>query len=404
METSKVSKALLAAVASASADQPVPVIVRYRRDRLETKAVPRGVVPAYQYQLVPAAAMRISSDQVSWLSADPSVEHLWLDLPVKALLDASVPLIQVPRVWESGLRGQGMRIAILDTGIDPGHPDLAGRIAASATFADHSVVDENGHGTHVAGIAAGNGSASGGQYRGVAPEASLYIGKVLGRDGSGMTSDVMAGIEWAVEQKAQVIGMSLGGAAPCDGSDALSVTCDAAVERGIVVCVAAGNEGPGRYTVGSPGCARLVITVGASDDNDKIAHFSSRGPTSDGRVKPDITFPGVDIVAPRARSTAMGRVVDEYYTEASGTSMATPHAAGAAALILQANPDLTPAQVKEVLMRTAVSLGEDANAQGAGRADVYRAVRAEPGEPPPPPPPPDRAGCLGQFVRPFRRR
>jgi len=405
MEGQKISKALAGAMLKAPTSQPLPVIVKYRREYLTAKAMVKGVTPTYQYSLIPASAMQLTQEQVATLAQDASVEHLWLDMPVKALLDTSVALIQARRVWEAGVRGAGMKIAILDTGIDPHHPDVAGRIAATATFVGRSYYDDNGHGTHVASIAAGNGAASQGLYSGVAPEASLYIAKVLAGDGSGMMSDVMAGVEWAVEQKAHVACLSLGSAGPCDGTDALSVTCDAAVERGVVVCVAAGNEGPSRYTVGSPGCARQVITVGASDDMDEIATFSSRGPTSDGRVKPDLVFPGAGIVAARASGTAMGQVVNEQYTSASGTSMATPHCVGAAALLLQANPSLTPREVKDLLMRTARNMGQEANAQGAGRADVYQAYMGEPSPPPPPPPPPPQPdGCLTAIMRLFPRR
>ena len=142
--------------------------------------------------------------------------------------------------------------------------------------------DLNGHGTHCASIAAGTGAASGGQYRGVAPDASLYIAKVLDAAGNGRMTSVMAGVEWAVDEGVQVISLSLGGSGPCDGTDALSEMCDAAVAEGVVVCVAAGNEGPEPYTVGAPGCARDVITIGAANDLDRIAAFSSRGPTRDG--------------------------------------------------------------------------------------------------------------------------
>jgi serine protease AprX len=158
--------------------------------------------------------------------------------------------------------------------------------------------------------------------------------------------------------------------------------------------------------VGSPGCAHQVITIGASTDDDTVANFSSRGPTSDQRVKPDVVFPGVGIISCRAKGTSMANVIDDYYTNASGTSMATPHAVGAAALLLQAKPDLTPTQVKELMTATALNLNLDPNTQGSGRADVYKAFvelaptpEPPPPEPPPEPlppsePPPERDGCL----------
>jgi serine protease AprX len=171
------------------------------------------------------------------------------------------------------------------------------------------------------------------------------------------------------------------------------------VAQGIVICVAAGNEGPAPYSVGSPGCAREVITIGASALNDTVADFSSRGPTGDGRVKPDVLFPGVKIVAARAAGTSMGDVVNQLYTAASGTSMATPLAAGVCALLLQAEPSLSPAQVKARLMGTAVNLGVSPQAQGSGRADASRARHTEvtpTPEPPAPTPGPEPGPGTGQ--------
>jgi subtilisin family serine protease len=205
-------------------------------------------------------------------------------------------------------------------------------------------------------------------------------------------SEVMAGLEWAVEQGVQVINLSLGGLGPCDGTDALSTTCDAAVDRGVLVCVASGNYGPGASTIGPPGCARKVLTVGACTKEDAIASFSGRGPTSDGRIKPDILVPGVDIVSCRAHDTSLGDPVDALYTTSSGTSMAAPHATGICALLLEAFPNLTPAELKARVMDTALNLGLDSNTQGSGRADAFQAYEGTPSTSPPPPPPPP--GCL----------
>jgi serine protease AprX len=146
--------------------------------------------------------------------------------------------------------------------------------------------------------------------------------------------------------------------------------------------------------VGSPGAARQVITIGAAAREDRTASFSSRGPTSDGRCKPDLLFPGVDIVAARAQGTSMGMVVSEHYTAASGTSMATPHAAGAAALLLEALPELTPQEIKARLMGTAIDLDEDPFTQGKGLADAWRARHNE--IEPAPTPPTDEGPSLGE--------
>ncbi|MCD6289979.1 MAG: S8 family peptidase [Anaerolineae bacterium] len=416
----KIRGGLHARLATLSADEPIRVIVRYRsveatRARITVRA--RGIVVRHHYELIPASALVASRQIVEELAQDPDVEDVWEDLPVHTMLDVSVPHIRAPEVWAEGYRGNGIKVAVVDTGIDETHPDFEGRVIATKGFASESAHDGHGHGTHVASIIAGSGKAGNGKYVGIAPEALLMVAKVLRDDGGGYMSDVIAGVEWAVNQGAQVINLSLGSDGSCDGTDALSVACDAAVSHGVVVCVAAGNAGPGGSTVGSPGCARKVITVGASTDDDQIASFSSRGPTSDGRVKPDIVFPGYNIVAARASGTGMGHPVNDFYTSASGTSMATPHCSGAAALLLEAEPSLTPEQVAERLKAGAVDLGEDANAQGAGRADVYAAIHAgegatptpsptpeptptpgptPPGPEPPPEPPP---GCLTAVLR-----
>jgi serine protease AprX len=313
---------------------------------------------------------------------------IWYDEPVHTMLDVSVPLIGAPQVWQAGFTGKGIKVGIVDTGIDPNHPDFAGRIAQMKDFTGEGPNDNHGHGTHVASIVGGTGAASDGKYKGVAPDCKYYTAKVLAGNGSGSTSWVMAGIEWAVQQGVAVINLSLGSDGACDGTDALSVLCDTAMDRGVVMCIAAGNAGPGASTVGSPGCAKKVITIGATNDSDQVTSFSSRGPTSDGRVKPDVCFPGYQIVAARASGTSMGTPVNNYYTSASGTSMATPHATGACALLLEAKPGLSPQQIKDILMNTAKNLGLDPNTQGKGRAQVFAAYQSAIGQTPEPTPTP----------------
>ncbi len=384
---------------------PLPIIVLYRPGLLSAADVVPGISAAERvFRLIPATVNRATPEGVDQLSNRDDVQMIWYNAPVHTLLDVSVPLIRAPEVWQAGITGKGIKVGIVDTGIDPNHPDLAGRIAQMKDFTGEGPSDNNGHGTHVAGIVGGTGAASNGKYRGVAWECSFYTAKVLRGDGSGSMSDVMAGVEWAVQQGVQVINLSLGSDGACDGTDAISVTCDAAVGKGVAVCVAAGNAGPGASTVGSPGCARTVITIGATDKEDQVASFSSRGPTLDGRVKPDVCFPGVNIVSARAAGTSMGTPVNDYYTRASGTSMATPHATGSCALLLQAKPGLSPQQVKDLLMNTAKDLGLDPNSQGKGRADVFAAYQLALGQTPEPPPPtptptPEPGGCLPTIQR-----
>lgn len=354
---------------TAQVDDTVKVIVQHKAEILFSQAVDEG----QNFRLFNATAMRMRQQDIANLSQDDLVEYIWSDWPMHAFLDTSVPKINVPVLQKQGLLGTGIKLAVIDTGIDPVHPDFAGRIVARASFISGED-DDNGHGTHVASIAAGNGNASQGKYRGVAPEASLYIAKVLDKKGDGFMSTVMAGIEWAVEQGVQVINLSLGGGPAGDGTDPLSILCDAVVERGIVVLATAGNSGPGDQTIGSPGSARDVITIGAASDTDRIANFSSRGPTVDGRTKPDLVLPGVGIIAAQAAGTEAGEVIVPGYVSLQGTSMATPHVAGVACLCLEANPDLSPVQIKQIFQQATVNLNAPANAQGTGRLDAQVAL------------------------------
>lgn len=309
--------------------------------------------------------------------------RVWLDRTLHVRLDQSVPLIGAPQAWAAGYDGTGVSVAILDTGVDLTHPDLAGRVAGSANFStEPDITDRSGHGTHVASTIAGSGAASDGRYRGVAPGASLLIGKVCDGGGNCPTSSVLAGMQWAAASGARVVSLSLGG--PSAGpNDPLVQAVDAlTASTGTLFVIAAGNEGPGESTVGSPGLAAAALTVAATDKSDHLASFSSRGPllpaTSGGRLlKPDIAAPGVNIVAARAAGTALGTPVNDWYTTLSGTSMATPHVSGSAALLAEEHPDWRAPQLKAALMGSAKDDGYTAFEQGAGRVDVARAVRQQ---------------------------
>jgi subtilisin family serine protease len=306
------------------------------------------------------------------------VAKVWLDRKVTVRDDGSNAQIGAPTAWAAGYDGSGVKVAILDTGIDTTHPDLQGRVVQSHDFVpgDPSVTDHFGHGTHVASIIAGSGSASAGRYKGVAPGAQLVIGKVLADDGSGLDSWILDGMQWAATSGAKVISMSLGGDAPSDGLDPMSQAVnDLTASTGVLFVIAAGNSGPSDTTVAAPGAADAALTVAAVDRTDQLAAFSSRGPRDgDGALKPDIAAPGVDIVAARAAGTSMGTPLDQYYTAASGTSMATPHVAAAAAILAEEHPDWTAADLKPALMSTSHDDGYSPYEQGAGRLDIGRAV------------------------------
>lgn len=303
------------------------------------------------------------------------VKKVYLDQKVKASLADSVPQIGAPQAWAAGFDGTGVDVAVVDTGIDSTHPDLAGKVIAAANFTtDPSTADGFGHGTHVASIVAGSGAASSGLRRGVAPGAELLNAKVLDNTGNGQLSWVIAGMQWAAANGADVISMSLQ-AGITDGTDPVSQAVnDLTQSDGVLFTIAAGNFGSATQTVTSPGAANQALTVGAVDKSNVLAGFSGRGPRlGDYALKPDITAPGVDIIAARASGTSLGTPIDDFYTMLSGTSMATPHVAGSAAILRQEFPTFTPAQLKAALMSTALPGPYDVYQQGAGRVDVARA-------------------------------
>ncbi|MFD5062866.1 MULTISPECIES: S8 family serine peptidase [unclassified Streptomyces] len=286
------------------------------------------------------------------------VQSIWLDGKVHAdALDRNLTQIGADTAWQSGRTGKGVKVAVLDTGVDQTHVDLTGRVSEAKDFSGSgNTLDKVGHGTHVAATVAGSGAGAPGLRSGVAPDADLIVGKVLGDDGSGSDSQVIAGMEWAVAQGAKVVNMSLG-SGPTNGQDPVTQSLEAlATSSGTLFVVSAGNSGPNISTVSAPSIAPHALSVAAVDFAGGIASFSSRGPSFNGTVKPEIAAPGVNVVAAQATGTNIGTVqADPAYTALSGTSMAAPHITGAAAVLAQEHPDWTPDQLKHTLMGTATA-------------------------------------------------
>ena len=316
-------------------------------------------------------------------------------------------VVNADQLWSQGTTGRGVTVAVLDSGVaaDPDLVQPANRILASVNFADQRLVsDPGGHGTHVAGIVAGNGGRSDGQFVGVAPEANIVDVRVLSSTGSGRISSVVRGIEWVLAHQAtyniRVLNLSFG--APASTSyrtDPMSAAVEIAWRRGLVVVVAAGNGGPARGTVASPGIDPYAITVGATDDqgtisprDDTLAPFSSWG-SADSNAKPDLVAPGRRIVSLRVPGSALDRLFADRvvtastgatYIRMSGTSMATPVVSGAVALLLQRRPSLTPDQVKAILVASTQPYGQDTgvalpdpSADGSGLLDALAAVQSD---------------------------
>ncbi|MEU9476264.1 S8 family serine peptidase [Streptomyces sp. NPDC048191] len=311
-------------------------------------------------------------------NAASGIAHVWLDAVRKASLDKSVPQIGAPVAWKAGYTGKGVKVAVLDTGVDTRHPDLKDQVIKSKNFTSAAdATDHYGHGTHVASIVAGTGAESGGKYKGVAPDARILNGKVLDDTGSGDDSGILAGMEWAAAQGASVVNLSLGGT-DSPGTDPLEAEVDKlSATKGILFAIAAGNDGPD--SIGSPGSADAALTVGAVDKKDRLADFSSTGPRlGDYAIKPDVTAPGVDITAAAAKGSVIDQEVGEKpegYLTISGTSMATPHVAGAAAILKQEHPDWGYAELKGALTGSAKGGAYTPYEQGAGRIAVDKAYK-----------------------------
>jgi serine protease AprX len=389
---------------SARPDSTLGLIVRETNpSSAEAEEVLRrlGGTVTHELPIIGSFSGRLPARALPALAGSPAVARIWSDgrLHPRSDLLAQYDTQAADKVWMSTIEaeplssGAGVTVALLDTGVSE-VPDLGDRVLARVDFTpDHDGYDRFGHGTHMAGIIAGDGSSSAGRWPGVAPRANLVSVKVAGADGSTDVSVVIAGLQWVVAHKSEydisILNLSYG----TDSTQSYLVDpLDYAVEQvwasGIFVVVAAGNRG-GSGTVSKPGDDPFVMTVGAMDTkntmsrgDDELAPFSSRGPTQDGISKPDLVAPGISIVSNRA----VGSTLDELYPSArvrdthfkgTGTSQSAAMVSGVAATLLQADPSLSPDMLKAILIRTAArkvtSTGPGA---GAGTVNGYSALRA----------------------------
>ncbi|MER7244256.1 S8 family peptidase [Kribbella sp. NPDC000426] len=354
----------------------IPVLTTYAGTA--KRAVPAGTRVTRQLPSIGGAAMKVNKSDAKTFMNSGGFTKLWLDGKRKVLLDQSVPQIGGPVAWQAGYTGKGVSVAVLDTGIDATHPDLATQVVGEKNFTTESADDLVGHGTHVASTIAGTGAASDGRYKGVAPDARIYDGKVCEVWGCD-ESAILAGMDWAANDvKAKIVNLSLGGTDTPDIDPLEEAVNRLTAQTGTLFVVAAGNEGPGDRTIASPGSADAALTVGNVTKQDQLNPLSSRGPRiGDGAVKPDVTAPGTDIVAAKSKDSTIGEPVGDKYLRLSGTSMATPHTAGAAAILLQEHPSWTPAELKAALMGSAkVAADQTSFQQGAGRIDLTTAIKA----------------------------
>ncbi len=366
--------------------------------------------------IVGAVSARLKGVQILKLTRDNDVDYVVKDQKLKAQFDPALDsakagspgIIEIgaPQAWSQlGITGRGVGVAVVDSGVYA-HPDLAGRIVAAIDFTSVAptvsnipLSDLGGHGTHVAGLIAGDGTRSAGVYTGVAPNANIIDVRVIDASGSSNVSIILRGLQWILANRTtyniKVVNMSLG-ATPTGSykSDLMATAAEILNFAGVNVVVSAGNTGPLAGTITTPATDPYVITVGALDDNatplladDLMATFSSRGRTLfDKLAKPDLVAPGRKMVSLRApgseldslfpdrQVTVLGSPSADYY-KLSGTSMAAPVVAGTIALMYERNPTLTPAQVKKRLKSTVTPLAFGTTLDhGAGLVNAFRAV------------------------------
>lgn len=331
---------------------------------------------------------------VSWTASDAAA----------AATSSGIQAVNAPQAWsQTGASGRGIGVAILDSGVAD-HPDLAGRVVARVDLTgEGSTGDPGGHGTHVAGLIAGDGTASNGAFTGIAPQANIVSVRVIDANGYAKLSTIFAGMQWILGHQTayniRVVNMSFGGTVRSSYADDLLASAAELLNfAGMVTVVSAGNAGPGPSTITSPGNDPFVVTVGAADDagtatlaDDGVALWSSRGPTAfDAIAKPDLIAPGrhmvslrvpgstLDLLLPDRQVTAPGALTPSYFMM-SGTSMSAPIVAGIAALYVELHPAARPRAVKAQLMGTAHALpGVAATDQGSGVVDALAAVTTNP--------------------------
>ena len=338
-----------------------------------------GFEPSWRFHHIPIISGEVKTELLDELLEVEGVVFLTLNGELQIALDNAIGIHHVDTVWDFGYTGEGISISIIDTGIDPLHVGL-NDFDDDPSTADPKVVafydaldgsgddgsgetepyDDQGHGSHCAGISAGTGAVGEGPlsdgstpYRGVAPGASLVGVKVLDGGGSGSFAEVMKGMEWTIDNQIKynirAASMSLGGVwlveLTQEQEERITHLANEMVAAGISLMIAAGNSG-GYGTIGTPGAAKDVITVGSTEDSKELAVYSSKGPTHEGQIKPNVAAIGSAVMSVEANS-------GNGYASYSGTSMATPMVAGMAALLLQANPDLQPLMVRSILESTA---------------------------------------------------
>lgn len=346
----------------------------------------------YELPMINSYVMEIHEEDLGQLAGVKGVVKIEQDTHLTAQMETARQTVNAPWLEDTSVLGENITVAILDTGLYP-HNDFVQRSNRIIAFKDfinnlEQPYDDNGHGTHVAGIIAGDGFESDGKYMGIAPRCKVIGIKVLSKDGSGNISDVLAGIQWVLDnqEKHQIRVMNLSvGMEDLEGENSVLVKgVDVAWDKGVVVVCAAGNNGPTKGTITTPGISRKVITVGSSDDSedvkiqgDFVSRYSSRGPTKSCIKKPDVVAPGSNITSCHCDASYVpskqGYLSDRAgYIQKSGTSMATPVVTGALVRVLSDFPNITNMELKLKIKYSTNDLGFNQEQQGWGLIDMKK--------------------------------
>ncbi len=370
----------------------IQVIVNCEESEKHKEELEKMGVLKYALPMINSYVLEIFQDELNQLAGIAGVVKIEQDTHLTAQMDTARNSINATWQESKSCLGENITVAILDTGLFP-HNDLVQRNNRIVAFKDfingiEEPYDDNGHGTHVAGIIAGDGYESNGRYMGIAPNCEMVGIKVLSKDGSGNISDVLAGIQWVLDhqEKLRIRVMNLSvGMEDLEGEDSALVRgVNVAWDNNILVVCAAGNNGPERGSITTPGISRKVITVGSSDDSQSsqikdelISNYSSRGPTRNCIKKPDVVAPGSNVISCSCDANYMpgkqGLLSNRWgYIKKSGTSMATPVITGALIRVLSDFPNLSNRDIKLALKYSTNDRGFSQEQQGWGLLDLKK--------------------------------
>ena len=377
-------------------EKKVQLILECNKTQATELIMNETVTLKYELPSINSYVVELYEKDLHKIKSLDGLKSVYENTRITAQMDSARKVLKADFAEKEGYTGKGITIAFLDTGIAPledfTYPK--DRIIYFKDFVNNKSdpYDDNGHGTHVAGICAGNGVLSKGKYKGIAPMANIISLKTLNDKGSGNSSDVLAGIQWVIDNakryNIKIANLSIG-TEPQNSDDPLVKAVECAWDEGIIITTAAGNNGPKSSTITSPGTSKKVITVGTANDNNfvnisgtSVINFSGRGPTRECIIKPDVLAPGTDIIScmtptPYKSEKEEIHPIEKNYMKLSGTSMSTPMITGAIALMLEKYPKMTPDDIKYALKCCAVDLNYPHNRQGWGMIDIEKLIKEE---------------------------